>query len=186
MRQPHFYLYFIFFFSRRFCCSEPFIYLVRAVECGKVNHHNGYAKQHIPEPVRYNIVEKLEQRVRLVEDGEHIVHLHNLARPVEYVICNTVLVDKNVDKVNCYVSTQSNSQCGPDALFIELYKLEFEKNKRYAKFQHVGEIVEYKNPACNFRHRHRSVEHKRRKRAYGPKHKQVAKVLVACKHNDWK
>ena len=59
---------------------------------------------------REKALENYKKQLRLslmlmLEDGEHIVHLHNLARPVEYVICNTVLVDKNVDKMNYYVGT---------------------------------------------------------------------------------
>jgi hypothetical protein len=178
--QPKIRLHFLLFLF--FSVAYLFVYFVRAVDRGKVNHSHGYAKEHIPELIRNDIVEKLEQWVPIVENGEHIVHLNDLACPVKHVVGNTVLVEKYVDEVDSNICAHRDGNCRPDALFIELYETKLEKYKRYAEFENVREIVENEHPACNFRRRNGRIEHDRRERTDRPKHKQVANALIARKH----
>ena len=183
MKRVFITLLFVFSSFFVFAVAHFFIYFVCTVERGKVNHRNGNAEKHIPERIRDKIVEKLEKRIPIVENREHVVHLNDIPCPVYDVVGNAVLVYKNVDKVNYYVRTQRDHYRGPNALFIKLDEPELKEDKRYAEFKHVREIVEHKNPArylcrCNGR-----VEHERRKRTYRPEHEQVAKVFISRKHN---
>lgn len=123
-------------------------------------------------------MEQHQQGVVIVEDGEHVVYLYHVARPVEDIVVHAILIDGEVYEVDDYVRAHCDGGGGYDALFVKLYKPQTEEQYRYTELKNVGEVIEEERPAEYFGSCYGCVESKSRKSADGPKHEQIAKVFV--------
>ena len=133
--------------------------------------------------MRDPLVKEREKRI-LGRDGEHIVHLHELARGIEHVMGQTIAVDGQVDGVNGGVRRESDANRGQNAAGRKLGEPKLKEQDRNATLQHVRKIVEEKGPAKKLCLGHRIVQHERHEGAERPEQKQIAGNALTRQHRD--
>ena len=153
------------------------------VDRPEVEHDHGDDGKHVPIRMRDPLVKEREKRI-LGRDGEHIVHLHELARGIEHVMRQTIAVDGQVDGVNGGIRRESDANRGQNTAGRKLGEPKLKEQDRNAALQRVRKIVEEKGPAKKLRLGHRIVQHERHEGAERPEQKQIAGNALTRQHRD--
>ena len=111
-------------------------------------------------------------------DRVHIVDLDHVACPIEDIVLDAVIVDRDVDKVDHGINSAGDTDGREDASRVKLAKPELEEEYRDAHFKNVWEKVEAEDGVEDRGFRYRLIENERNCRSERPKQGQVCDHLV--------
>ena len=123
------------------------------------------------------IVEEDEHGV-VRSDRVHIVDLDHVACPIEDIVLDAVIVERDVDKVDHGIYSAGDTDGRNDTLCVKLAKSELEKQDGNAHLKNVREKVEAEDGVKDLCRGDCVIEDKRNCRAERPKQGKVSYHLV--------
>ena len=109
----------------------------------------------------------------------HIVDLNNVARPVEDILLDAIIIDCHVDEVDAGVSRGCDADGRADTFCVKLAKPELEDQYRNAHLKDVREEIEAENRVENLRLCNSLIQNERDSRAERPEKREIRDDLAS-------